>query len=121
MQNRHYLWLMSKLGENIRKYRKALGLTQAELAEKLGLTQALITNYERGLHNPPTTKLPDIAKALGIGVEQLYGIGAIESKTVEKRGSGKRRDAQIQKIFGDLSPTDQRALLKQAKGLLKNK
>lgn len=121
MQNRHYIWLMSMLGENIRKYRKALGLTQAELAGKLGLTQALITNYERGLHNPPTAKLPGIAKVLGVGVEQLYGFTGGETKPAEKKGSGKRRDAQIQKIFGDLSPTDQRALLKQAKGLLKNK
>ncbi len=121
MQNRHYLWLMSILSQNIRKYRKALGLTQAELAEKLGLTQALITNYERGLHNPPTAKLPDMAKALGVGVEKLYGLGGEESKAVEKRSSVKRREVQIQKIFGELSPTDQRALLKQAKGLLKSK
>lgn len=42
-----------KVGQNIRKYRMALGLTQIDLAKKLGLTQALITNYERGLHTPP--------------------------------------------------------------------
>ena len=98
-----------------------LGLTQAELAENLGLTQALITNYERGLHNPPTTRLPDIAKALGIGVEQLYVLSGGESKVVEKTGSGKRRETEIQKIFRELPATKQRAVLEHAKGLKKGK
>ena len=62
-----------------------------------------------------------MAKALGVGVEHLYGLKSEDRMVVEKKGSGKRREAQIHKIFGDLSPTDQRALLKQAKGLLKSK
>jgi transcriptional regulator with XRE-family HTH domain len=120
MQNRPYLLLMSNVGQNIRKYRKALGLTQIDLAKKLGLTQALITNYERGLHNPPTAKLPDIAKALNVPLEALYGINSKDA-LAEKKGSGTRREAQIQKIFRELPAAKQRAVLEHAKGLKKGK
>jgi transcriptional regulator with XRE-family HTH domain len=108
------------IGENIRKYRKAKGLTQTELAEKLGTTQFVITNYERGRNNPTAAKLPEIAKALGVGLDQLYGLKGDDPKAEEKEGSGKRREAQIQKIFRELPPAKQRAVLEHAKGLKKS-
>ena len=109
------------IGENIRKYRKAKGLTQTELAEKLGTTQFVITNYERGRNNPTAAKLPEIAKALDVGLDQLYGLKSEDRKTEEKEVSGKRREAQIQKIFRELPPAKQRAVLEHAKGLKKGK
>jgi transcriptional regulator with XRE-family HTH domain len=105
------------VAENIRKFRKAMGLTQVLLAEKLGTTQHVITNYERGLRNPAAAKMPEIARALGVTLEELYGL---EGKTAEKRSPRKapnRRLTQMQNIFEDLPSTDQRALLKQAKAL----
>ena len=39
-------------GELIRKYRKMRGLTQSELAEKCGLTDSAIRNYELGNRTP---------------------------------------------------------------------
>ena len=108
------------IGENIRKYRKAKGLTQTELAEKLRTTQFVITNYERGRNNPTSAKLPDIAKALDVPLEALYGIS--EKKVPEeKKGEGTRREAEIQKIFRELPPAKQRAVLEHAKGLKKGK
>ena len=108
------------IGENIRKYRKAKGLTQSELGKKLGTTQFVITNYERGRNNPTAAKLPDIAKALGVPLEALYGINGTEAPP-EKKGSGTRREAEIQKIFRELPPAKQRAVLEHAKGLRKEK
>ena len=112
------IFLLMQLGENIRKYRKAKGLTQAELAEKLGTAQYVITNYERGLRKPPADKLPEIAKALGIHLDALYGINGKDAPE-EKKGSGTRREAEIQKIFRELPPAKQRAILEHAKGLRK--
>ncbi len=40
------------VGDNIRHLRKELGLTQKELAGEVGLTQAQISDYERGLRVP---------------------------------------------------------------------
>jgi transcriptional regulator with XRE-family HTH domain len=80
----------------------------------------VITNYERGRNNPTAAKLPDIAKALEVPLEALYGIEA-ERMPEEKKGAGTRREAEIQKIFRELPPAKQRAVLEHAKGLRKAK
>jgi XRE family transcriptional regulator, regulator of sulfur utilization len=49
--------------------RLAAGLTQAELAERAGLSQADISRYERGLGNPTRTTIELIAAALGAHLE----------------------------------------------------
>lgn len=40
--------MTDNIGANIRKYRRARGLTQSELAERIGLTQSAIGKYESG-------------------------------------------------------------------------
>ena len=40
------------VGDNIRHLRKDLNLTQKELAKEVGLTQAQISDYERGRRTP---------------------------------------------------------------------
>jgi XRE family transcriptional regulator, regulator of sulfur utilization len=49
--------------------RLAAGLTQAEVAERSGLSQADISRYERGLGNPTRTTIEAIAAALGAHLE----------------------------------------------------
>ena len=51
-------------GELIRKYRKMRGLTQSELAEKCGLTDSAIRNYELGNRTPGDDQVMSIASAL---------------------------------------------------------
>lgn len=60
-----------RTGELIRKYRKAKGLTQAELAEACGLTDSAIRNYELCNRTPGTEQVASIAAALGISPESL--------------------------------------------------
>jgi transcriptional regulator with XRE-family HTH domain len=58
------------IGENIRKYRNRLNLTQDELADKVGVTWEMISRYERG-ESSPLNKLDKIAGALGISLIDL--------------------------------------------------
>ena len=58
------------IGENIKKYRKAAGLKQWELAEKLNVLGRMISRYETGLCLPIDLLKP-MAKALGISVEKI--------------------------------------------------
>lgn len=51
--------------------RKRAGLSQRQLAEKLDLTQPAIVEWEKRRAKPLMDKLPDIAKALGVSVEEL--------------------------------------------------
>ena len=56
--------------------RKAHGLTQGELAKRLGVTQALIASYESARRAIPLRKLCALARALGISLEEIIGDGA---------------------------------------------
>lgn len=55
----------------IRRYRKLLGLTQEELADKLGMTQAAISRFETGDRKPDVDDLTAIAKFFGCKVDDL--------------------------------------------------
>jgi len=58
------------IGENIRKYRKRLKLTQDELADKVGITWEMISRYERG-ESSPMNQLDKLAEALGVSAGSL--------------------------------------------------
>ena len=59
------------LGQNIKKYREAKGLTQNELAEKVDLSREYIADIERGLKNISLRKLYIIADTLNIRCSDL--------------------------------------------------
>jgi transcriptional regulator with XRE-family HTH domain len=48
-------------------------MTQAELAERVGLGRTSMTNLESGKQNPPLSILPLLARALGVDPERLIG------------------------------------------------
>ena len=50
--------------KNLKQARKNLGLSQAELADKLGMQQGAIANYETGIREPKLSELERLAKAL---------------------------------------------------------
>lgn len=52
--------------------RKAASCTQSQLAEKLGVSQAAIANWETGRACPRTDMLPAIAAALGCSIDELF-------------------------------------------------
>lgn len=62
------------IGKNIAKYRKARGLTQEKLGEKLGVTNQAVSKWESEVSLPDVMLLPEIAVALGISLEDIYGI-----------------------------------------------
>ena len=57
--------------ENLKRIRKSKGLSQKELAEKLGVSQPSYAQYERGARNPKVETIRKIANALDIPVEEL--------------------------------------------------
>lgn len=52
-------------------YRKKKGLTQSDLAKKIGVTNAYISRIENGAQIPRADVLYKIAKELGVTMEQL--------------------------------------------------
>ena len=59
------------IGENIKKKRKEAGLTQHELSARLGVSPAMISQYESGARNPKRETLIKIANALDVTEQEL--------------------------------------------------
>ena len=64
--------IIEKLGQRIREIRKKRGMTQAELAEKAGISVNFVGTAERGIHSPSISTLERIAKALHVNISQLF-------------------------------------------------
>lgn len=60
------------LGENIRERRKALGLTQEGLGEKLGMAAQTVSKWERDESMPDAALLPPLADALETTLDSLF-------------------------------------------------
>ena len=60
-----------KLNEVIRTRRQALGLTQEQLAQKLGVSAPAVNKWERTLNYPDITLLPALARTLGVDLNTL--------------------------------------------------
>lgn len=72
---------MNNIGDRIKQKRKELGLTQAELGEKLNITDRAVSKWEQGEGDPNLSIIPDIAKVLGVSLDYLL-LGKEEEPTI---------------------------------------
>ena len=63
--------LYVQVGRNIAQFRKEIRMTQAELAAKTGITQALTAQFEAGIRRIPLQTLVTFAKILHVELEDL--------------------------------------------------
>lgn len=61
------------IGERIKFHRKRLGLTQDQLAQRLGVSAQAVSKWEHNLSCPDVSVLPEIADLFGITVDELLG------------------------------------------------
>ena len=64
---------IGSIGSRIRLARKKLGLNQADLAKRLGVSQPTVANWESAVHDPRQLMLARIAEALEVKVGWLSG------------------------------------------------
>lgn len=60
------------IGARIRERRRLLGLSQQQLAERIGVTYPQAYKYERGTNRVPAARLPVIAAVLGVRIDYFY-------------------------------------------------
>ena len=63
--------ILKKLGDKVRTYREAAGLSQEALGNQTELGRTYISGVERGVRNPSIVSLEKIARALGVTLSQL--------------------------------------------------
>jgi len=78
------------LGKRIVQYRKELGLTQEQLAEKLGVTAQAVSKWENDQSCPDIYTLPKLADLFGVTTDILLGHSAVRESEIVKdeKGSG---------------------------------
>lgn len=59
----------------IRELRIKRGLTQFDIAEKMRCGVSAVSMWETGARNPPTDKLPELARILGCTIDDLFRKG----------------------------------------------
>lgn len=64
---------IKNFGKRLAQMRRAKGMTQNELAEKLSITPQAISKWEREEGLPDVTLFPEIASVLGVSVGELFG------------------------------------------------
>jgi len=93
------------LGENIVQARQAAGLTQRQVASALGVSQRVMTYWERDAASIPATQLTKLAELLGVTTDKLLG----------HKQSPDRKAKQALDLIGGLPAQQQRAILKSLK------
>ena len=102
------------IAQRLGRLRREKGITQVEMAEQLGISQPIISDYERGelrLHGELILKLAEI---LDCSTDEL--LGRRERKATA--GSGNRRLLRMAQKFKLLPKRDQEALLRMIDALL---
>lgn len=64
---------MSGFSERLAALRKSAGLTQAELAKKLGISKSAVSMYECGNREPEFELLEKMADCFGVDMNVLFG------------------------------------------------
>ncbi len=102
------------LGRRIEELRKSQGLTQMQLADALGVAQSTINAYEKGTRRVQVSALPNVARLLGVSLEELVG----ETPKPGKRGPPPKLQQQLERL-SQLPRAKQRVVSEMLDGVLK--
>ncbi len=105
------------LGQRLARIRKERGFTQVELAERVGLIQVLVSDYERDRTRMHAEMIARFAQVLGISADELLGL-----KHPRDTASGKKLPKRVLRRVEQIThlpPNHQRALLRTIDTFLK--
>lgn len=74
-----------KIGKYIAGKRKALGMTQKQLAEKLNMSDKSVSKWERGICLPDVSVYMELCEMLGISINEFLAGEDIDAENVEKK------------------------------------
>ena len=95
-----------KIGKFIKSQRKEIRLTQAELAEKLNVTNRSVSKWENGICMPDSSIIPELCDILNITINDLFS-----GEVVDKKNNEKILESNLLNVFKDKEEFD-KALLK---------
>ena len=106
----------TRVGNNIKKYRKEKDITLKELADKIGLTEATVQKYEAGnIKKIDVEMLKKIADALGVLPESLTEWGKEEYLTYKQ---GHQGEEEVIKKYNQLTRGHKKVVLNLLNSLI---
>ncbi|MCC6131761.1 MAG: helix-turn-helix transcriptional regulator [Acidobacteria bacterium] len=104
------------VGRRLARIRKEQGFTQVELAQRIGIIQALVSDYERDKLRLNAEMLARFARALDVSADEILGLNG--AKRASAQGPSLRILRRLNRI-ASLPPAKQKALLQTIDALLK--
>jgi transcriptional regulator with XRE-family HTH domain len=98
------------LGQRIAAQRKAQGITQVELAERLGISQQAMNSFEKGRRRVPVSLLPLIAQTLETTLDALVAHDATPVAAAPKKRGPQKKIRQQLELIESLPLAKQRAI-----------
>lgn len=77
---------MVKFGERVKQLRLSAGMTQEQLAERIWVSKAAISNYELSERNPSPETIIKIAGVFGVSTDYLFGIEDEQKYSIDITG-----------------------------------
>lgn len=63
-----------EIGKRIREYREERGMSQKELADKIGVSNSRVSNWEQGINRPDADILADLCRVLKVSPSELLDV-----------------------------------------------
>lgn len=101
---------MNTFGENLKKFRNARSLTQADLGNKVQLSRSQISNLETSFNEPDLESLDRIASFFNVSIDTLMG----RKFTTNEKQLEDVLD-EIQTVFAGLDESQREQFCKQLK------
>ena len=100
------------VGSKIKDYRKYFGLSQEELAKKIGVGKTTISNYEVGIRSPKKPQLIKLSEVFDVAIDDFF------PQTVSTRINVSSILSEINKISSQLEEPRQKIVLDTASSQL---
>ena len=101
------------LGKHLKEVRVRAGISQAELARRMGVSPAMISQYETGARSPKMDTLKKIADALGVHASEL----GVEYYHADNYGELLPDQIELLNAFDDLNLQGQVIAIERVKEL----
>lgn len=102
-------------GQRLRRVRTAKGITQIEMANKIGVSQRMMVYYEKTAEYPPAKFIPLMARLLKVPADELLGLKEMKKLDPEKNLRLWNKLKKVEK----LNKADQKVITKMIDALEK--
>lgn len=87
------------VGAQIKQRRTVLGMSQTELANRLGITFQQVQKYEKGANRVGSSRLYEISEILGVPLQSFFeGVEEVITKKNTKKADKRTKDSTLEKF-----------------------